>query len=110
MAGDVVVGPDAVWMTRSSIFFWVVDALAEQVADADPSLAEELRTISEHNLGLLSLEHRPITQRRILEDAIGQLPGRAATELPDTPGRAPIVEQLKELRLLVLRESSGRGR
>ena len=95
MAGTVFISDKPLWSDKSSVFYWVVDTLAERVRDVE--LAEQLREISQHNLGSLSLHRFTADQQSELLELIGSLPQAARAELPDTPGREAIALRLTEL-------------
>lgn len=94
------------WTTRSGIFYWIVEELAEEVSD--PELAAGLREISEHNLGSLDLSegYRP-DQLEELRAAIARLPQIGEARLPETDGKAGVLAQLRELHARVREPSPG---
>ena len=107
MAGGIRIREDGrFWTIRSSIFSWIVDQLAEEVADAD--LAAELRQISEQNLGSLDVDrgHTP-GQRQELRSALARLPQIGEAQLPETDGKAAVLAHLRELAALVLHDRRG---
>ncbi|WP_155856097.1 hypothetical protein [Cellulomonas sp. URHD0024] len=93
------VSDQARWSDKSSVFYWVVDRLAEQVTDDD--VAKQLREISEFNVGMLMFDEFTPDQRRELVALIAALPQTALAQLPDTPAREPIATRLTELVQLV---------
>ena len=95
MAGTVFTADGRDWGISSGIFYWVIDALAEQVRD--PDLADRLREISEYNLGSLSLAKFPEAQQQELASAIRGLPDTARRELPESTGRDDVIAHITEL-------------
>lgn len=102
MAGDIIVGAEAAWMASSSVFYWVIETLAAEVAAECPPLSADLSSISDEGLGIFDMSDRSADERRVLSRAIASLPEVASRRLLDTPGRAEVVAQIEELRTMVL--------
>lgn len=99
MAGMVFVSQDRYWGTSSSVFYWVVDALAERVTDR--GVAQRLREVSEFNLGSFRLADFTPDERADLVTAILAIPQVARDTLPDSAGREAFIAQVQELADLV---------
>lgn len=82
-------------MTSSSIFYWVVDQLAEQVSEQ--GLADRLREVSAENLGWLALEDFAPAQQQELRQLLARLPSLARSRLPEGEGKDRVLEQLEQL-------------
>ncbi|MBX9245987.1 hypothetical protein ICW40_14355 [Actinotalea ferrariae] len=95
MAGVVFLPDSRTWTSSSSVFSWMLDVLAPRARD--PELVSELRTVSDNNLGALDLADMPAACLAELTALVAQLPAIGREELPDTPARPVIVEQLVEL-------------
>jgi hypothetical protein len=76
MAGTIEVGDGVRWSAASWMFDWVVEFLADNVAE--PALGEGLREIVDENLGWLGLpdfgeeaevELRTLLRRRLIDEA-----------------------------------------
>jgi hypothetical protein len=98
MAGTVFLPDGRDWNASSSVFYWMVDRLAQ--AASEP-LAGALREVSVNNLGCLDLEDLPADQLAELTELVRDLPAVARLELPDTADREVIAGQLAELAGLV---------
>lgn len=101
MAGMVFVSETSDWGASSSVFYWVVEALADAVSS--PELAARLREVSEENLGSFGLTDFPPDQQAELRAAIAELPGVAARTLPPSDAREAVIAQVHELANLVAR-------
>lgn len=99
MGGMIFLPDGRDWSASSSVFAWVVDALADRAQD--PGLAAHLRTISEHNLGSLALHDLPPWQRAEVAALVRELPRVARASLPVTSARDGVVAQISELASLV---------
>ena len=87
-------------MAPSSIFYWVVDAAADRVADG--GAAAVLREVSEHNLGWLDIDDLPTSARKALLHTLVELPDVARRELPSSPARQHVISQVEELAALAM--------
>lgn len=99
MAGIVFVSESSHWDVSSSVFYWVVDTLADRVPS--PALAQRLREISDNNLGSLRLSQLPPEQRSELAAQLAALPAVADATLPESSERHVVVAQVQELADLV---------
>lgn len=99
MGGMIFLPDGRDWAVSSSVFAWVVEALADRAQD--PALAQHLRTIADHNLGSLALHDLPPAQRAELVTLVRSLPRVARAELPVTSARDVVVAQIAELAELV---------
>ena len=87
-------------MAPSSIFYWVLDAAADRVADG--GAAAVLREVSEHNLGWLDVDDLPTSVRKALLHTLAELPDVARRELPSSPARQHVISQIQELAVLAM--------
>lgn len=97
----VFVSETSDWGVSSSVFYWVVEALADAVPS--PELASRLREVSEDNLGSFGLADFPPDQQAELRAAIAELPGVADRTLPASDERDAVLGQIRELADLVAR-------
>ncbi len=95
------------WSVSSSIFYWAIDVLAEQVQDQ--VLAEQLREISTENLGSMDVEELPAEHLRDLSVTAARLPALARTTLPESDQREVIIRQIEELADLLTRSAGPSG-
>ncbi len=102
MAGMIFVTNDREWGTSSSVFYWVVDSLAERVDD--PGLAQRLREVSQFNLGAFGLADFPAEQRNELVARIVELPAVARETLPRSSEREAFINEVQALADLVTSE------
>lgn len=98
MAGTIVSSDSHHWSAASWFFDWVITAIEDQITN--PKLAERLREIVDHNLGVLSLPDLPDDEREDLVRTIrGSFLETAKSSLPpDVPNGD---RALVHLRLLV---------
>ena len=95
MAGMIFLADGRDWSASSSIFYWLLDTLAERAGDT--KLADRLREISENNLGSIDLSSLDdVDVKEFIELAIGA-PQFAREDLPDTPHRDAIVSLIESL-------------
>ena len=99
MAGMVFVSDASDWGASSSVFYWVVEALADAVPS--PELAARLREVSDFNLGSFGLADFGPDAEVELRAAIADLPGVADRTLPASDEREAVIAQIRELADLV---------
>ncbi|NCT91833.1 hypothetical protein GXB85_12845 [Cellulomonas sp. APG4] len=88
------IGDDESWMIRNSIFYWMLDRLAD---DANEAVAPKLREVSDNNLGALWLDEFDESELTELSRLAHALPSIARRELPETSEREGIALRFEEL-------------
>lgn len=97
-SGSIFVSPQEMWSPSSGVIYWVMDTLADVVAE--PAVAARLREVSEFNLGCIALYEFESTERTALHRAIEVLPELAKRNLPDSDRRQIALDRIEELVLL----------
>jgi hypothetical protein len=97
MSGTVAVGPEVHWSAAGWLFDWVVEFLADEVAD--PEVAADLREIVAANLGWLGLDdYGPEAGAQLRKAVRSRLLPAAEERLPETlPSRPEVIALLREL-------------
>ncbi len=95
MAGDIYLADGRSWGARSSVFYWAIETLSEQVND--PELAAQLREISDENLGLLDVADLSPARQQDFIAAVRRLPDIARATLPQSDGRVYVIGWIDEL-------------
>jgi hypothetical protein len=97
MSGTIAISPDVRWSAAGWLFDWIVEFLADNVAD--PDVAADLREIVTENLGWLGLDdYGPETRAELRDIMSHQLLAAADESLPQTvPNRPAVIELLEEL-------------
>jgi hypothetical protein len=80
------------WSIRSSVFYWIMDTMAEHSLSAE--LSARLREISEFNLGLINLAELSPAELDEFTSLAQRAPQIARDELPDTPHRDAFVSHI----------------
>lgn len=96
--GGIVKIEDQRWSVSSGLFYWVVDTLADLVAD--PATERYLREVSDANLGWVQPDDLDTDGRSALADAMGRLPEVARDQLPASPHRDEVLVLVDELAIL----------
>ena len=94
MAGMIFCRDGGDWSASSSVFYWLLDTLAEHAQDGD--LAARLRCISENNLGSINLAELAPAELDEFVSLAARAPQFARDELPDTPHRDAVVDHIVE--------------
>jgi hypothetical protein len=75
MSGTISIDSDRKWSSSSGIFYWVVDTLASHVRDS--GLSDELKEISEENLGWFDIGGLELSKRseivRVMREHLARL-------------------------------------
>ena len=95
MSGTFFLPDGELWSASSSVFYWMVDAMAEHALI--PELAARLREISDENLGSLEINDFPTSNRTELVALIRDLPSIARAELPLTEHRDAVINKVESL-------------
>lgn len=95
MSGTFFLPDGQLWSASSSVFYWMVDTMAEHAASAE--LAARLREISEANLGSVEFDDFPEPARTELIGLVQGLPAFARAELPATEHRGAVIAKVESL-------------
>ena len=103
MAGTIFLLDDRGWSNRSSVFYWVMDTMADHTENSD--LSSRLQEISEFNLGSLDLASLSEAELEDFVSLAREMPRFARDELPDTPYRDAFVEHIVDFAQTIASDS-----
>jgi hypothetical protein len=97
MAGMIAVTPESRWSAATWLFDWIVEFLADRVAD--PKLRDGLKEIVDENLGWLGLgDFGPDAEQEMRRLLHTELVTEADKQFsPTMPNRADAIGHLREL-------------
>lgn len=106
MTGAIHSTDDLTWSAASWLFYWVLEAVASQVVDAE--LARKLRELSEHHVGWLYLRDYSLMEQEQFLGALcaSLLPAAVRDYPPNTPEGRPPFNHLRALVKLFCTETN----